>query len=167
MSSFFRRRGAQPFEYRPSYGEGYGKKGASAIAIVNLRTGTVSVLPQWTHVGQVVFLSNDELAFIQLIGPSRGIKYCFNRPSRIVRAALDGTNDGKIKTNQWPLAAAAALTGHVLLAVSQSSYWQTSDRSGRCGSTQTAASWYEVWVAAMRRCGPATNRCLAMVMSSE
>jgi len=120
---FCRPRGVQPFAYRPSYGEGYGKKGASAIAIVDLRTGTVSVLPQWTHVGQVVFLSNDELAFSQLTGPSRGIKYCFNRPSRLVRTALDGTNDGTIRTHRWPAAAAAvaaaaaaALTRSVLSA---------------------------------------------------
>jgi hypothetical protein len=74
----------------PSYGEGYGRKGASAIAVVELATGAVTVLPQWTHVGQVVWAGPDRLVFTQLTGPARGLKYCFQRPSRIVLAALDG-----------------------------------------------------------------------------
>ena len=44
---------SQKFERRPSYGEGYGRKGASVIAMVALPAGTVTVLPQFTHVGQV------------------------------------------------------------------------------------------------------------------
>ena len=43
----------QKFEYTPSYGEGYGRKGNSAIAVVDLARATVTVLPQATHVGQV------------------------------------------------------------------------------------------------------------------
>ena len=86
-------------QHRLTWGEQYGATGKTCIAIVDLKSGEVKVLNDFSFAPcQVCFGNDGSLYFIgqEYLPRAFGLKYCVNRRASVYHCQLDGKHLEKI-----------------------------------------------------------------------